>query len=287
MVINELLAEGITYLKDLEYANPLFEARLILAKVLNVDKSYIYTYGDKEVSEDQSQEFLKLIKKRSTAYPIAYLLNEKQFMGLDLYIEEGVLIPRPDTEILVEYVLDYIKKHYNDKKINVLDIGIGSGAISLSVANYCPNVRVYGMDIGYKPIRVSNINKERLNLTNVSFHQGDLFHAIENLNLKNKCEIIISNPPYIRKEDIKSLQKDVQEFEPLLALDGGVDGLDFYRRITKEAKDYLAPGGLLVYEIGFDQGIELKNIMLQEAYSDIEIIKDLSGLDRVVAGWLK
>ena len=110
MVINELLAEGITYLKDLEYANPLFEARLILAKVLNVDKSYIYTYGDKGVSEDQCQEFLKLIKKRSTAYPIAYLLNEKQFMGLDLYIEEGVLIPRPDTEILVEYVLDYIKK---------------------------------------------------------------------------------------------------------------------------------------------------------------------------------
>lgn len=287
MVINELLAEGLTYLKDLEYANPLFEARLILAKVLNVDKSYIYTYGDKEVSEDHRREFLKHIKKRSTAYPMAYLLNEKQFMGLDLYIEEGVLIPRPDTEILVEYVIDYIKKHYNDKKINVLDIGIGSGAISLSIANYCPNVRVYGMDIGYKPIRVSNINKERLNLPNVSFHQGDLFHAIENLDLEKKCEIIISNPPYIKEEDIKSLQKDVQEFEPLLALDGGVDGLDFYRRITKEAKDYLVHGGLLVYEIGFDQGTDLKNIMVQKGYSDVEIIKDLSGLDRVVAGWLK
>lgn len=285
MVINELLAIGMNSLKDLDYCNPLFESRLILAKILNVDKSYIYTYGDLEVSEEAQEEFLSLIKKRSTAYPMAYLLNEKQFMGLDLYVEEGVLIPRPDTEVLVEYVIDYIEKTYKDKKINILDVGIGSGAISLSLGKYCPNARVYGMDIGYKPIKVSNINKERLKLNNVSFHQGDLFQAIDNLKLQGQCEIIISNPPYIREGDIKSLQKDVVDYEPRLALDGGLDGLDFYRKITHEGKKYLRKNGLLIYEIGFDQGQDLKKIMTNEGYRDIEIIKDLQGLDRVVLGF--
>ncbi len=285
MVINELLAIGMNSLKDLDYCNPLFESRLILAKILNVDKSYIYTYGDLEVSEEAQEEFLSLIKKRSTAYPMAYLLNEKQFMGLDLYVEEGVLIPRPDTEVLIEYVIDYIEKTYKDKKINILDVGIGSGAISLSLGKYCPNARVYGMDIGYKPIKVSNINKERLKLNNVSFHQGDLFQAIDNLKLQGQCEIIISNPPYIREGDIKSLQKDVVDYEPRLALDGGLDGLDFYRKITHEGKKYLTKNGLLIYEIGFDQGQDLKKIMTNEGYRDIEIIKDLQGLDRVVLGF--
>lgn len=285
MVINELLAIGMDSLKHLDYCNPLFESRLILAKILNVDKSYIYTYGDLEVSEEDQEEYLSLIKKRSTAYPMAYLLNEKQFMGLDLYVEEGVLIPRGDTEILVEYVIDYIEKTYKDKKINILDVGIGSGAISLSLGKYCPNARVYGMDIGYKPIKVSNINKERLKLNNVSFHQGDLFQAIDNLKLQGQCEIIISNPPYIREEDIKSLQKDVVDYEPRLALDGGLDGLDFYRKISHEGKKYLRKNGLLIYEIGFDQGQDLKKIMTKEGYRDIEIIKDLQGLDRVVLGF--
>lgn len=284
MVINDLLALGVTILEELEYCNPLFESRLILSRILNVDKSYIYTYGDKNVSKDIENRFIEIIKKRSTGYPMAYILNEKEFMGLDLYIEEGVLIPRPDTEILVEYVIDYIENNYRGTEINVLDVGIGSGAISLSIGNYCPNTRVYGMDIGYTPIKVSNINTEKLGLSNVSFHQGDLFHAIKDLGLEEKCEIVISNPPYIPKDHIKTLQKDVVEYEPLLALDGGLDGLDFYRRITVEAKKYLVKGGLLIYEIGYDQGSALRNIMSEEGYKDIKIIKDLQGLDRVVLG---
>lgn len=285
MVINELLKKGVQILEGLEYCDPLFESRLLLARILSVDKSYIHTYGDKQLSKEQEDEFLRTIKKRATGYPMAYILNQKQFMGLDLYVEEGVLIPRPDTEILVEYVIAYIEKNYNKNNINVLDVGIGSGAISLSVAHYCPSARVYGMDIGYTPIKVSNINKEKLSLTNVSFHRGDLFHAIEGLGLEENCEIIISNPPYISKEEIKVLQKDVLDYEPLLALDGGEDGLDFYRRISSEAKNYLVPGGLLIYEIGYDQGSDLKSIMTKEGYKDIEVIKDLQGLDRVVVGF--
>ncbi len=287
MVVNELLALGIEYLKELEYCNPLFEARLILARILNVDKSYIYTYGDVEVSEKDEEDFLRFVQKRSTGYPMAYLLNEKQFMGLDLYIEEGVLIPRGDTEVLVEYVIDYINKTYGDENINVLDIGIGSGAISLSIGKYCPKARVYGMDIGYTPIKVSNINKDKLGLTNVSFYQGDLFQAVKDLDLKNNCEIIISNPPYIPKDGLKTLQKDVLDFEPILALDGGVDGLDFYRKITCESKEYLVAGGMLIYEIGYDQGQQLIQIMKDNGFENIEVIKDLQGLDRVVIGFYK
>ena len=284
MVINDLLKVGMDTLKELEYCNPLFDSRLMLGHILKVDISYIHTYGDKKVSQEDEDRFLENIKKRSTGYPMAYILNEKQFMGLDFYIEEGVLIPRPDTEILVEYVIQYIENNYKNIDINILDIGIGSGAISLSVGKYCPNTRVYGMDIGYTPIKVSNINKEKLSLSNVSFHQGDLFGAIKDLGLENKCEIIISNPPYISKEQIKTLQKDVVDYEPLLALDGGIDGLDFYRKITAEAKNFLVKDGLLIYEIGYDQGIAVKNIMLKEGYKEIKIIKDLQGLDRVVLG---
>ena len=284
MVINDLLKVGMDTLKEVEYCNPLFDSRLMLGHILKVDISYIHTYGDKKVSQEDEDRFLENIKKRSTGYPMAYILNEKQFMGLDFYIEEGVLIPRPDTEILVEYVIQYIENNYKNIDINILDIGIGSGAISLSVGKYCPNTRVYGMDIGYTPIKVSNINKEKLSLSNVSFHQGDLFGAIKDLGLENKCEIIISNPPYISKDHIKTLQKDVVDYEPLLALDGGIDGLDFYRKITAEAKNFLVKDGLLIYEIGYDQGIAVNNIMLKESYKEIKIIKDLQGLDRVVLG---
>ncbi len=284
MVINELLGVALNSLKDLEYCNPLFEARIILSKLLNVDKSYVYTYGDSKVSEQVQQQFIKLVQKRATGYPMAYILNEKEFMGLDFYIEEGVLIPRPDTEILVEYVIDYINKYHSNEVINVLDIGIGSGAISLSVAKSCTNTSVFGIDIGYIPIKVSNINKRKLEISNANFYQGDLFHAIKDLNLEGQFQIIISNPPYIPKADISTLQIDVVNFEPILALDGGVDGLDFYRKITEQSKEYLVEGGLLIYEVGFDQAQSIKEILNKEGFKHILILKDLQGLDRVVLG---
>lgn len=284
MVINELIALGINQLKDLEYCNPLIETRIILAEILKVDKSYVYTYGDREVSHHVQEKFIQLVEKRATGFPIAYILNEKEFMGLDFYIEEGVLIPRPDTEILVEYVIDYINRYHSREVIKVLDIGIGSGAISLSVAKNCPNTNVFGIDIGDIPIKVSNINKKRLEILNASFYQGDLFNAIKEEKLKGQFQIIISNPPYIPKADISKLQIDVVNFEPILALDGGIDGLDFYRRITLESREYLVSGGLLIYEIGFDQAEEIKEILEKEGFKNILVLKDLQGHDRVVLG---
>lgn len=255
---------------------------LILSKLLNVDKSYIYTYGEKEVSKEVENKFIYLMEKRTKGYPIQYILNEREFMGLKFYLEDGVLVPRPDTEILVEYVIDYINRRYKGINIRALDIGIGSGAISLSVANYCKDVEVYGIDIEDIPIKVANINKEKFNLDNVSFYKGDLFQALEGLDLK--FHIIMSNPPYIASEKIEGLHTTVKDFEPRVALDGGVDGLDFYRRITVESKRYLKDNGLLIYEIGFDQGEEVYDILVKEGFSNVSILKDLQGLDRVVLG---
>lgn len=275
MVINDLLRKSPCNIT---------ESILILCKLLDVDKSYIYTYGDVEVSPCIVDKFLELMTKRLSGYPIQYILGEWEFMGLDFYLEEGVLVPRPDTEVLVEYIIGYIKEKYNDIRLNVLDLGVGSGAISLSIANYCKNALVYGVDISDIAIKVANINKDRLNLSNVNFFKGNLFEALEDMDLKGKFQIIASNPPYISKDEIEKLHTTVKDFEPRLALDGGVDGLDFYKKITPISKEFLIDNGLLIYEIGFEQGTEVSDILISEGFNNITILKDLQGLDRVVLG---
>lgn len=260
------------------------ESILILSKLLDVDKSYIFTYGDKEIDDSIGEEFLDLIKKRSKGYPIHYILGEREFMGLDFYLEEGVLIPRPDTEVLVEYIIKYVKKRYKSHNINILDIGFGSGAISLSLGYYLKNVFIYGIDISDIAFRIANENKKRLNISNVKFYQGDLF---ETLNIKEHGEfftIITSNPPYIKRDIIDTLDTQVKDFEPRLALDGGEDGLDFYREITYKSRDFLKKEGLLIYEIGYEQGEDVKDILNLNGFNEIKVIKDLQGHDRVVLG---
>jgi release factor glutamine methyltransferase len=275
MVINDLIGKS---------KIDRLETILILCKLLDVDKSYIYTYGDKEVEDYIADKFLELMEKRHSGYPIQYILREREFMGLDFYLEEGVLVPRPDTEVLVEYIIEYIKKNYKEDNINVLDIGIGSGAIALSMAYYLKNIQVVGIDISHTAIKVANINKEKFKLSNVNFYKGDLFKALEGLNMEGKFDIIVSNPPYIKRLDIESLDIQVKDYEPRLALDGGIDGLDFYRRITKRSLEYLKDNSLLIYEIGYEQGKEVEDILKVWGFKDISILKDLGGHDRVVLG---
>lgn len=286
MVINELLKIGVTLIEKVKYSNPLLESILILSHILNVEKTYIYIHGDKEVEDWVKEEFLKKIQKRSENYPIAYLLRNKEFMGLDFYVEEGVLIPRPETEIMIEYIIDYVENNYRDTEIRVLDIGTGSGAISLSLAKFLPWIKVYGIDIDSVAIKIATENKNRLGIKNVKFLKGDLFKPIDNDNILQKFDIIVSNPPYIKKKDINNLQKDVKYFEPIRALDGGIDGLDFYRKITGDSKAHLKNRGILIYEIGYDQGQEVKSILKEEGFLNIDILKDFQGHDRVVFGVL-
>lgn len=282
MVIGELINIGVNILGEMDYTNTKLEARIILAKLLNVDKSYIYAHEDMEINQAVKDEFIKIMEKRATGYPIQYILKEREFMGLDFHIDEGVLIPRPDTEVLVEFIIDYINDNYKEENIKVLDLGIGSGAIALSIAHYCRESTVYATDISPKAIEIANINKDRLGLENVKISQGNLFQPIE--DMKNSFKIIVSNPPYIQSDEINRLQSQVKDYEPLQALDGGEDGLRFYRNISKKAKEFLKEKGLLIYEIGHDQGNQVSHILFKEGYKDIEVLKDLQGKDRVVFG---
>lgn len=281
MEINELIKIGVDSIKGRLYSNPMLEATLLLSKLMKVDKVYIYTHGKDEVPEEIVEEYIKAIEKRSKGYPIQYIIKEKEFMGLDFYIEEGVLIPRPDTEVIVEYILAYIDKNHPNENIKVLDIGIGSGAIGLSVAYYRKNTYVYGVDISPAALKVAGINRDRFKLTNVKLLESDLFEKIDK---DEKFHIIASNPPYIPTETIDRLQEEVKNYEPRIALDGGREGMDFYRRIVPESKEYLNEKGLLILEIGYDQGNQVRDLMLKEGFKDVKILKDLQGLDRAVLG---
>ena len=281
MEINQLLKTGVDIIKNREYGNPVLEATMALEYLLNVDRIYIYTHGKDSVNKDIQDKFLEIMKLRATGYPIQYILKGKEFMGLNFYIEEGVLIPRPDTEILVEYILNYIDINYGNREIKLLDLGFGSGAIGLSIAYYKRQVQVFGVDNSKIAMKVANINKDKFNLENVKLYNGDLFSNIED---GEKFHIIASNPPYISTGEIQNLQIEVRDFEPVEALDGGKDGLDFYRKIISNAKSYLEKNGLLIFEIGFEQGQMVKEIFLKEGFKNIEILKDLQGLDRVVCG---
>ena len=201
-------------------------------------------------------------------------------MGLDFIVNKKVLIPRPDTEILVEYVVEYIKQREED--VNILDIGCGSGAIGLSIASQFPKSQVTLVDISPEALELAKENARKLNIKNGQFVLSDCFESIS-----DKYHIIVSNPPYIPAKDIEDLQIEVSTYEPRGALDGGIDGLDFYRRIATEAKEYLLKGSLLAFEIGYNQGNAVIEILKENDYKHVKKLKDLGGNDRIVVGELK
>lgn len=287
MEIKKLLKIGVDKLGEREYLNPTLDALLILEFLLNVDKSYLYTHGDRIVSEEIVDKFLHYLDKRKTGYPLSYLLNEKDFYDLSFYIEEGVLVPRPDTEILVDFVINAAIEKYQGKPINIVDLGTGSGCIALTLAYHLKNALVYAVDLDDVALNVTDKNISKYNLKDrVVLCKGDMFCGIKPLQLGRKIDIIVSNPPYIPTKDIENLQVEVRDYEPRRALDGGIDGLDFYNKIIPESKYYLKKDGILVFEIGYDQGEIVKDIFIKEGFKDVKVIKDLQGLDRVVAGIL-
>ncbi len=284
MVIRELLEMGRLALDGLEYVDPIKEVSYLLSKILEVDRSFLYTNLDQPISKEAQEKFLDLLKRRASGEPLSYIFKLREFMGIDFFVEKGVLIPRPETEMIVEYIIDYVEKNFKEKTVKILDIGIGTGAISLSLAKNLENSRVLGVDIEDIPLEVAQRNKENLKLENVNFIKSDLF---ENIKEDEKFSLIVSNPPYIRTSLLDELQDDVKNFEPKAALDGGDDGLLFYRWITSQASDYLLQDGMLIYEIGFDQGESVKKILEDEGFRDIVLVEDFQGLDRMVLGFKK
>lgn len=279
MTIKDIIQKSIKELENSQTA--LLDIELILCSILNVDRLYIHINIDKTLNEGEINRFNCMLKERKTGRPMAYILGVREFMGMDFLVKEGVLIPRPDTEILVEEIID-ICKDINSPTI--VDIGTGSGAISVSLAKYINNSFVYSLDISDIPLEVGKINAEKNEVDNrIKFLKSDVFSALENTDLK--FDVVVSNPPYIRKQDIDDLDKDVKDYEPILALDGGDDGLIFYRKITRDSLKFLNIKGILGFEVGYDQAEDVKNIMIQNNFKNIRIIKDLAGIDRVVIGY--
>ena len=280
--IGELLIDGNKILKEADIETYILDTQLLLGKVLGKDKLYLITNKEEEVSKFKEREFYRLINKRKEKMPIKYILKSAEFMGLDFHIQEGVLIPRGDTEILVEEILNIIK---DDREYTVCDLCCGSGAIGISVAYLRENTKVDLIDYYDIPEKVTkrNITKHNLN-SRATFIKSDLLE--EPINQQNKYDILVSNPPYIKEEIIETLMDDVKKYEPHTALNGGEDGLYFYKKIVYDSDKILNDNGILAFEIGHDQGKEVSDLMSEKGYKNIRIVKDLAGHDRVVIGEL-
>jgi len=253
--------------------NYFYEVRELLAFTLGKSKEWIMTNIEYEISQGEYDKFLELKEKRIKGIPFQYILGEQYFMGLKFLVNEDVLIPRADTEILVYKVIDILKNKKNSK---ILDMCTGSGCIAISLEKNLTGVEVVAADISEKALNIAKKNSE-VNQSEIKFYNSNLFEKIP----KEKFDIIVSNPPYIATKNIDNLAIDVLH-EPKLALDGGDDGLKFYRKISESALDYLKDDGFLVFEIGYDQANDVREILDKLNYKEIEVIKDYSNNDRVL-----
>lgn len=275
MQYQEMYRQGTVTLERAGIEEAALDARLLLEEVCKMDRTTLYAHGERELTEFEEAQYLRLIKDRADRIPLQHILGKTEFMGLSFLVDKNVLCPRPDTEVLVEEVL----KHLHDG-MRILDIGTGSGCILLSLLHYSNDCQGTGTDISAQALQIAKENEKRLRMQ-ADFIESDLFEKVE-----GKFEIIVSNPPYIKSGEIEGLMPEVRDHEPHRALDGGEDGLLFYREITKAAKAYLPGGGMLFYEIGCEQGQAVKEIMEDNGFREVETVKDFSGLDRVVFGTL-
>lgn len=277
-----LLKEAKEKLKYAEIPEYALDAELIMMQVTGMNRIEVLTEKAFVLDESQKNEFFEKIQRRIKREPVSYILGYREFMGLNFFVEQGILIPRPDTEVLVETVLQTIK--VCGKKVYIAEVGTGSGCISVSIAKFS-DAECYGVDINPKAVELS-VKNSVLNKVeeNTHFYYGDLFKGLPSNMM---FDIIVSNPPYIREKDMDSLMIDVRNYEPENALCGGEDGLEFYRRISSEGKKFLKKNGYIFFEIGYDEADEVLDILINMGYTDICVIKDLNGLDRVVTARLE
>ena len=273
MTYSEAVHKAKCCLEQHEVPDPGIDALLLLQFVCGITRAHYYAVREDPMPEEEFDRYMELIQRRSARIPLQQLTGEQQFMGLPFHVSEDVLTPRQDTEILVEEAL---KRARPGAKI--LDLCTGSGCILISLLKLGPDLEGTGSDLSEKALEIAAENAE-MNKVEVSFVQSDLFFRIP-----GTFDMIVSNPPYIVSSVIGSLMEEVRDHEPLMALDGGTDGLDFYRRIVPESMDHLNPGGWLIVEIGYDQGDLVRSIFVDHQYKDVDVIRDLGGNDRVVLG---
>ncbi len=294
MNYREVYLKGIKRLEEAKVAEAKTDARLLLEAVCGTDRNTLLAHPELVVTEAQEENYVNLIEKRAKRIPLQHITGSQDFMGLEFYVNKDVLIPRQDTEILVEEVMP----HVHDG-MRILDLCTGSGCILISLLQYSNHCAGVGTDLSGAALQVAAQNAEHILAVKgmsvrmgdaafvrdeVHFVQGDLFEALNQPETDEKIDIIVSNPPYIATDVIPTLEPEVAVHEPMAALDGGEDGLSFYRRIIACAGKYLTRGGMLFFEIGYDQAEAVVRLMADAGFVDCEVKKDYAGLDRVVFG---
>ncbi|MDB2680703.1 peptide chain release factor N(5)-glutamine methyltransferase [Candidatus Pelagibacter bacterium] len=275
MNIKSAVTEGINILKNKSILSAKLDIEILMAKALGEKREYIILNNDKIIKEQNLEYFKKLVQERATKKPIAYLLNKKFFWNSEFYVNKNTLIPRPDTEIIIEQVLKFTK---NKNYLNILDIGVGSGCILLSVLNERKNFYGTGIDISKNSLDICKINAKKLLLDRrVKFFKSDVDKFAN-----GKYDLIVSNPPYIKTSDLKYLESDVIKFEPKLALDGGLDGLSVIRKVIKKSSDLLKKNGKFILEIGFDQKNKVIKLLNNKGFYINSTVKDLAHNDRCI-----
>ena len=275
MTLGTLLKQGREILQNAGIAEWDLDAWYLLEYVTGVSRSQYFLDPEREVLQEQEVLYRQMIDKRSTHIPLQHLTGEQEFMGFPFQVNEHVLVPRQDTEILVEEALKVLAPGDH-----VLDLCTGSGCIAISLWKLCTGLTVDAADLSAEALAVAKENAKALE-AGVAFFRGDLFEAVTG---RQMYDCIVSNPPYIRTEVIETLSEEVRAHEPYQALDGKEDGLYFYREIVRKSGSYLKPGGHLLFEIGYDQAEAVSMLMQTQGYEEIEVIRDLAGLDRVVKG---
>ena len=277
--VKELLSKGIMLLEQNNIEDSIIKAKRLMKYMLKKTSSQIIFDIDNSVEKYEETQYLEYINQIINGKPLQYITHEQEFMGFKFYVDENVLIPQPDTETLVERAIEIVKDAQPiTENIDVLDMCTGSGAIAVSIAKLCKNIKIYALDISDEALEIAKKNAFESE-ANVEFFKCDMF---ENISKNAKFDLIVSNPPYIKENVISTLSKDVQN-EPLIALSGGIDGLDFYRIIANNAYRYLKYQGKVLVEIGYDQEESVENLFEQtHQYDKIRCIKDLSGNDRVI-----
>jgi release factor glutamine methyltransferase len=273
MTYREAISLGEKILQMADIADAKVDAWLLLEMVCKIDRSFYYLHLEDDLPEEQLSEYEIALKKRAERVPLQYIVGETEFMGLRFKVNSSVLVPRQDTETLVEEALKVI-----EPGMRVLDLCTGSGCIIISILHNIKNVEGDAVDISKQALNVAKENA-KLNEVTVNFERSDLFD-----NVTGTYDVIVSNPPYIPTEEVAKLMPEVQNFEPMEALDGKEDGLFFYRKIMKECGNHLKENGRILFEIGHDQGVLVSGMLRAAGFTEVNVIKDLAGNDRVVSG---